>query len=299
MAESVQKPSPKFRLDFTDACVVWLRNWRLLVTVPLLAGAVAYALGYVLPKAYLSGAIIALPNPTPDKPPKQTPQQVAGMMNSPLVLDAVIRERRFRPDLNLDQARGELARLVKAVVGKDQLVRLEVEGPTAAESQATAQSVLRNWLRSTVPSDREKADLKRKLEVASAGFDSTQKALNQLVVENPLAAGRRDGGISVVAIGQLGDHYLDQVLVIGREMEGIQPEVIRQAPTLPSQSIKPRKLVLAVTTAASTFIVLLVMLLLRHLFDLARADPRTARTLNRFRAAFRGERNTAVDQPNV
>jgi hypothetical protein len=176
------------------------------------------------------------------------------MMVSPLVLDPVIQQLGLYPDLDRDRARALLTSRVRATMGKELLVRLEVEGATPEEARRTAEAILEAWLRSLLPSEREKADLQRRLEVATVGFDSTQKALSQLVVETPLAAGRREAGLSVAAIGELRDRYLDQVLAIQRELEGVQREVIKQAPTLPTRPVKPRKLVLAASAAVASFL---------------------------------------------
>jgi hypothetical protein len=277
-------------LKFFDLLVLALRHWPVLLLVPLIVGAATYGASHLLPRTYLSSAIVALPNTRPERLPKQTPLQAASMLVSPLVLDPVVRQLGLYPELDRDRARAQLFSRVRATVGKESLVRLEVEGATPEEARRAAEAILEAWLLTLLPSEREKADLKRRLEVATAGFDSTQKTLSQLVVETPLAAGRREAGLSVAAIGELRDRYLDQMLAINREIEG-QREVIKLAPTLPTRAVKPRKLLLAASAAVASFILLLAALTVRHLLELGRADPQGAEKLHRLREALaRGRR---------
>lgn len=277
-------PSRPAGAGLFDLFLLLLRNLPLLVIVPLLAGALAYGLSWLLPRTYASAAIVALPQ----NYPKMTPQQVASMMTSPVVLDPVMEAMGLTKQFNRDQARAELARRVKAGVPKDLLVRLEVQGGTPEEAQQTAVAILDSWLKSTVPSEREKADLQRRLEVATAGFQNTQKALTDVLQDNPASVGRRERGVSLVAIGELSDRYLDQTLLIPREMEGIPREVIRQQPTLPAQPIKPRKLTLAATAAFLAFLATLAALVARYFLDLARADPLSAEKLRLLRESLPG-----------
>jgi LPS O-antigen subunit length determinant protein (WzzB/FepE family) len=283
-------PPRRTSLKFFDLLELALRHWRRLLLVPLLVGVAAYGASYLLPRSYVSAAILVLPSPRADRPLKQSPLQAASMLVSPLVLDEVVQQLGLYQELDRDRARLRLARRVQASLGKDALVRLQVEGSTPEEAQKTATAVLNAWLRSTVPSEREQADLKRRLEVANAGFASTQRALSQLVVETPLAAGRLEAGMSVVAIGELGDRYLDQILFISREIEGMQREVIRQAPTLPTWPVRPRKAFLAVSAALLAFVLVYGALLLRYLMERGRADPHGAENMRRLREALAGPR---------
>ena len=291
--------SRRASLQFFDVLLLALRHWPVLLLVPLLAGTVAYGASHLLPRTYVSSAILALSSPRPDRLLKQTPVQAASMMLSPLVLDSVVQQLGLYPDLDRDLARARLARRVQSGLGKDSLVRLEVEGATPEEARRTAEAILDAWLRSMAPSEREKADLKKRLEVASAGFASTQKALAQLVVENPTAAGRRAAALSVAAIGELGDRYLDQILFFNREIEGMPRETIKQAPTLPTRHLKPRKLRLAATAAVVTFLLVFGALLGHHLLELGRADPHSAEKLRRLREALSRDRRKDRSQTDA
>lgn len=286
-------------LKFFDLLVLAVRHWPLLVLVPLAVGAAVYGASYLLPRTYVSAAIVVLTSPRADRPLKQTPIQAASMMVSPLVLDPVIQQLGLHPDLDRDRARRLLGARVRSGMGKDALLRLEVEGATPEDAQRTAEAILDAWLRTMAPSEREKADLKKRLDVASAGFETTQKALTQLVVESPLAAGRREAALSAAAIGELGDRYLDQVLFFSREIEGMPREVIKQAPTLPSRPVKPRKLMLAATSAFVVFLLLAGALLLRHLLELGRADPHSAANLRRLHEALVPRRRADPGQPDA
>jgi capsular polysaccharide biosynthesis protein len=271
-----------------DTLLVLAKNLKLLLGVPLAVGLVALAVAYALPQGYASTAIVGVPTgPTATI----TPQQAASLIVSPVVLDSVIDTLRLSPGLPRDDARLALAERVKTSVGKDLLVRLEVIAPTPEQAQQTANTILSAWLKSTVPSDREKADLKQKLAHASAALANVQQALKQLVVENPAAAGpagRKEGSLSLVAIGELGDRYLEQVLAIPRQLEGLSPDVIKQAPTLPTKAVTPRKARIAIIAALAAGAAVLAYLLLRQMLDAAMQDARTAEKLRRLRQSLPG-----------
>jgi uncharacterized protein involved in exopolysaccharide biosynthesis len=278
-----------------DLVLMCLSHGRMLILLPLAVGAVVYGLAMLLPKTYTSGAIIQLPANNP----KFTPPQVASILTSPVVLDPVIEKLNLTPDLNRDLARQELAKRVRAASGRDQLIKLDVLGETPEEAQVTANAVLDSWLRSTVPSAREQADMKRKLEVATNGYDTVQKALKQLLLENPSSVSRRESGLSAVSIGELGDRYFDQVLSFPHEMEGLPREVIRQAPTLPIEPIKPKKGMLAMMAALLTLAGILAAFGLRHLLDVAESIPQRAAKLHRLQAALPQLRRRASDRTDV
>lgn len=285
-------PLRRSRSVFLDLALLLLPRLPVLLLVPLAVGALVYAFAAQLPKTYVSASIIALPQ----GPSRMTPQQVASMLVSPVVLDAVVDPARNGQGLNRDEARGELARRIKTGVGKDQLVRLEVEGPTPEETRATAEAILNSWLKSTVPSEREQGEMKRRLAVATAGFENAQKALQHLLQDPPNTIGSRERGISVVAVGELSDRYLDQMLIIPRQLEGMPREVIKQPPTLPVQPIRPRKRLLAAAATGLAFFAVLAGVLLCYLLEAARADPARAETLRELRAALPGTRARKKDQ---
>ncbi|NML47774.1 hypothetical protein HHL11_28760 [Ramlibacter sp. G-1-2-2] len=267
-----------------DLLLICVRHLRMLVLLPLAVGAAVYALAHFLPRTYSSVAIVQLPNNS-----KMTPRQVAALLTSAVVLDPVVGQLKLATssNTNLDRARAVLAERLRAGVGRDQLVRLEVLGPTPESAQATAQAILDSWLKSTVPSDREQADLKRRLEVASEGFRNTQQALHSLTVESPNMAAKRESGTILVALGELAGRYLEQMLIIPIELQGVPRESVRQAPTLPTEPIRPRKGLLAITAAVVTAAAIVLVLALLHLLDLAHRIPARADKLRRLRAALR------------
>lgn len=286
MQDQLVRNFPRQGQDVFDVLLVLAMNIKILLTVPLVAGLLAMAVTYALPRNYTSTAIVALHvSPTATI----TPHQAASIMASPVVLDPVVDSLRLTPDLPRDVARDRLAQRVKTGVGKDLLVRLEVTGPTPAQAQQTANAILSSWLKSTVPSEREKDILKKKLTYASAALAHVQLALKQLVIENPDAAGSllvRNGGLPLVAIGELGDRYLEQVLLIPQHMEGLPPDVIKQMPTLPTEPVQRRKGLIAIVVALAADAALLASIFLRRMFEVAMQDARTAEKVRRLRQAL-------------
>lgn len=272
-----------------DLLLICVRHLPLLILLPLAVGAATYGLAYLLPKTYSSTAIVQIPAPAPmsNKAPFMTPAQVAAMMTSVRVLDPVIDKFQLAEKVSRDRARAGLVDRVRPTVGRDLLVRLEVLGNTPECARATAEAVLDSWLKSTVPSAREQADLKRRLEVATAGFQRAQQAIQHLTVEEPAAAAKRENGLAPAAIGELADKYLEQMLGLPHELEGLPPEIVRQAPTLPTEPVGPRKGMLAASAAVFTGILIIVVLALRHLLEVSRRIPQRAEKLRRLRAALR------------
>ena len=109
--------SRRASLNFFDLLVLGLRHWPLLLLVPVIVATAVYGASHLLPRSYLSSAIVSLTNTRPERPPKQTPQQAASMMVSPLVLDPVIQQLGLYPDVDRDRARALLASRVRATMG--------------------------------------------------------------------------------------------------------------------------------------------------------------------------------------
>ncbi|NMM11420.1 MAG: hypothetical protein HHJ16_14250 [Polaromonas sp.] len=107
-------------VSLLDLLVVVAENLKLLILGPVLVGLLA--IGYALPQSLTSQAILALPAPIAP--------QAAAMMVSPLVLDPVIQMQNLSKGQSIQGARAELASQIKAAVGKDGLLRLDVTADT-------------------------------------------------------------------------------------------------------------------------------------------------------------------------
>lgn len=122
-----------------------LLDLPLLVLGPLIVGTVAYGVAFSVPESYLSQAILVLPSATAAEASSPfgasgalgspTPQQAVAMMVSPFVLDLVINDLGLRAGRSVEQARASVDSKIKATVGKDNLVRLDVTARSPADAQ--------------------------------------------------------------------------------------------------------------------------------------------------------------------
>ena len=277
-------------LGLLDLLVVVAENIRLLVLGPILMGLFALGIGYLLPPhSFTSQAIVSLPA-TP-LTSNSSPTQAAAMMVSPLVLDAVIDSLQLTRGRTSEKARLGLAGQIKAAVGKDGLLHLDVTADTPAEAQSIARTVISAWLKTTVPGKLEREELEKRLTYAKDSLDSVRRLLDRLTSEGSAslskAPTRGESGFPIVAVGELQTRYLTEVLAISRQLQGVWPDVVVQPPTLPTDPSGPPKSMLAILTALASGFVLLFWIFVRLSWKNAARNPQTAERQTRFLAALR------------
>ncbi|HEY8905758.1 MAG TPA: hypothetical protein VIM63_06940, partial [Rhodoferax sp.] len=219
-----------------------------------------------------------------------TPTQAAAMMVSPLVLDPIIKNFKFGEGKPIQSARDEFVGRVKAVLGKDGLLRLDVTDHSAAQAQLLANAVIDGWLKSTVPGPQERADLQKRLEVAQGGLKAVTALLDSLSVDGVVSLGkpltRAEAGSSLVAVGELQARYLTDVLAIPRDLQGLSRDVVKQPPTLPTEPVAPKKSLIAVLAALGSGFALLLFVFMRQAWKNAATDPEAARKQRELRQAL-------------
>jgi len=277
-------------ISLLDLLLVVAENIKLLILGPLAVGFVALGFGYMLPQSFVSQAILALPTATATATATPAPAQAAAMMVSPLVLDPIIETYQLGEGKPIQIARDSLAKQVKAVVGKDGLLRLDVTDHSPAQAQTLANAVIDGWLRSTVPGERERQDLEKRLEFAQNGLKSVTSLVDRLAVDGadslakPLTRG--EAGTGLVAVGELQARYLADVLAIPRTLQGLSRDVVKQPPTLPTEPVAPKKSLIAVMAALAAGFALLLFVFMRQAWKNAAADPEAAAKQNQLRLAF-------------
>ena len=289
MTPTTELTEPEFT-GLLDGVIGLVENLKVLVLAPIAAGLIGLAIAFVLPQSYTSSAIISTPIPIPPNLPVTTPQQVASIMGSPVVLDPVIDALDLSPGLSRDIARNRLSEQVKTSVGKDNLVRLEVSADTPAGAQKIASTVINAWLKSTRPSERERADLEKKLEYTKASLSTVDKVFLHLLTDSPkesLTVSRKDAGISLVAVAELRDHYLEQALLLPRTLEGISPDVVKQLPTLPTAAAKPKKSLVILLSSTFGLAMAIFWVFMQSWAAKVSASPTTAEKMARLRLRLR------------
>ena len=279
-------------ISLLDLMLVMAENIKLLLLGPLLAGLLALGVGFVLPQKFVSNAILALPTvaSTPTPTPTPTPTQAAAMMVSPIVLDPIIAKLGLAGDQTLQAARVELAQQIKATVGKDQLLRLDVTAETPAAAQTLANAIIDNWLKSTAPGELDRVDLEKRLGYAQKSLDSVTRLIERLTAEGsanlnqPLTRG--EAGTSIVAVGELQARYLADVINIPRTLQGLSRDVVLQPPTLATEPVSSKKALIATLAALGTGFALLLFVFMRAAWRGAAQDPEAAQKQTRLRAAL-------------
>jgi hypothetical protein len=194
-------------ISLLDLLIVVAENLKLLILGPFAAGLLALGIAFTLPQSYVSQAILALPAPAPAPAPAPTPTptQAAAMMVSAIVLDRVVESLNLSKGQPIEVARKTLANEIKATVGKDGLLRLDVSAPSAIQAQAIANTVIDNWLISTVPSGDDRADLEKRLSYAKLAFDSTTRFVEHFTPKDSSSLNNLllldQGGATIMAVG--------------------------------------------------------------------------------------------------
>lgn len=277
-------------ISLLDLLLVVVENLKLLILGPAVVGLLALAIGYALPQSFTSQAILVLPTSTAT--PTSTPMsaQAAAMMVSPLVLDPVIQSLSLSAGLTIESARAKLTSQIKATVGKDGLLRLDVTASTPLEAQKIANAVIDSWLKSTVPGEKDRADLEVRLINAKVSLESVRRLLDRLIGEDsaalnkPLTLG--GANISIVAVGELQARYQADVLSIPRALQGLSRDVVAQPPTLPIEPVAPKKSLIAILAALGSGFALLLWVFMRQAWKNAAQDPDAAKKQAKLRAAI-------------
>ena len=156
-------------VSLLDLLLVVAENIKLLVLGPLLVGLVALGIAFMLPQSYTSQAILLIPSPSsPSSPSSLNAVQSAAVMVSPLVLDPLVAQHPKLKDKPIEEARRELAKQIKAAVDKkDGLLRLNVTADQPEAAQTLGNAVIDTWLKTTLPTGQDRADLEKRLSYAN------------------------------------------------------------------------------------------------------------------------------------
>lgn len=277
------------RSNMLDLLLALVENAKLLILGPVVAGLATLAVTFLLPQEFVSEAILALPTPTSSG--GQSAAQVASLMRSPLVLDPVIAAFDLAKGKSSNIARREFAENIKAMVGKDGLLRLELTGPSPAQAQTLANAVIDSWLKTTKPAEQDRRDLETRLSYAKSSLDGVTALLTRLSKESagylaqPLSRG--EAGTTLSSIGELQTRYLTDVLSFTRALQGQSRVVVIQAPTLPVESSSPKKAQITGLAVLAAGFVMLIWVLIRRSWLVLAAQPRSADKLARLRAAIK------------
>ena len=277
------------RSNMLDLLLALVENAKLLILGPVVAGLATLAVTFLLPQKFVSEAILALPAPTSNG--GQSAAQVASLMRSPLVLDPVIAAFDLAKGKSSNIARRDFAENIKAMVGKDGLLRLELTGPSPDQAQTLANAVIDAWLKTTKPAEQDRRDLETRLSYAKSSLDGVTALLTRLSKESagylaqPLSRG--EAGPTLSSFGELQTRYLTDVLVLTRALRGQSRDVVIQAPTLPVESSSPKKAQITGLAVLAASFALLLWVPVRRSWQVLAARPQSQDKLTRLSAALK------------
>lgn len=276
--DTVDDPADETTL--LDLLVVLAENLKLLIVGPLLAGACALGLSFVLPQTYDSVAIL------------QADASIASLMTSAAVLDPVIESLGLGKDETPGAARDRLREQVKASVGRtDKLLTLTVSARTAEQARAIATAVLEQTYRASKLRGSERARIEEQLasardraKIAETVAVTLGKRLN---ASSALSNGSNSNDVARGYAELLNAQAtaLAKAAEFAEKLEGLNPSQLVQPPTLAYRASRPKKTLVAVTTALATGVLLLLFVFARQAFRRAN-DAETARKLARIREAL-------------
>lgn len=275
----MQVSAEENQVSMLDLLLVVAENIKLLVLGPLVIGLLSLLVGFALPQSFTSQAILV-----------SAPAQAVSMVTSPLVLDPVINVLNWSGGVSTESARLRLGSQIKAVMGKDSLLRLDVTAGKPEEAQKIANLVIDSYLKSTRPGELDRADLQKRLSYAQNSLASVSKLIERItsngagMLNRPITLG--EAGTSVVALGELQNRYLGEVLSIPRALQGLSRDIVIQAPTLPTEAVAPKKGLVAVMSVLFSGFVLLLWVFARKAWANTEQDPMTANKQARLRAAM-------------
>ena len=212
------------------------------------------------------------------------------MMVSPIVLDRVAESLKLSKEQPIQVTRKTLANEIKATVGKDGLLHLNVSAPSAIQAQAIANAVIDSWLISTVPSGDDRADLEKRLSHAKLALDSTTRFVEHFTTTDKINLSKPilldPGGTTIVVVRELQARYLSEVLSTSRSLKGLSRDIVTQPPTLPTEHVPTKKGLFATLSALAAGFALLLWVFMRQAWRNAVLDPQAAPKLARLRAAL-------------
>jgi uncharacterized protein involved in exopolysaccharide biosynthesis len=262
-----------------DMLVVLVENLKLLIIGPVLVGAIALGISFLLPKTFQSIAVI------------QADQGTASLMMTAPVLDPVIGALGLAKDTSIEEARDDLRDDVKAVVGRtDKLLTLTVSARTPLQAQAIANALIQKAFEESRPKAGVLMRLKTQLGEAEARLRNAQDAsagvLKRLESNGSTATGVEMAKGYADLLSATGAAQ-SQISALEAQIEGLSPAQIVQPPTLPEKATRPKKVMIAAGATLATGLFLLLFIFVRHAFRKSTVSTNTQAKLMRIRHALR------------
>ena len=259
-------------IGLLDILVTLAENLKLLIIVPLFVGLCALGIGFVLPQAFESVAVL------------QAEQITASLMTTAAVLDPVAATLGLTKGTTVEDARRKLRDQIKVAVGRtDKLLTLTVSASVAQQAQAIANALLLQTYQESRPKASARKRLEGQLAEAQGRLKNAQNAAASLVkrMESPASsvAGGAELARGYAELLNASSAAQTQISSFEVLLEGVSDALLVQAPTLPQKASQPKKALLAIGATLATELLLLLIVFMRQAF---RDTPETVETAGKW-----------------
>lgn len=274
MTEKIALSTEEDEISLLDILLTLAESWKLLVFGPLLAGVLAGAISFLLPKTFESISIVRLT------------EEQAALIHAAPVLDPLIEKFDLLKDADgfLDDARQNLKRRLTFVVDrKTKLVTFVAQGRTPESAQMLGKATMDILLIELQPKGKEKEAILQEIEV------NKQLIADGIywIQRQPSVRLNKDGGNFVPndAKGQIANLKVKN-LELSLKLQSMGKEVFAQEPSLPMRKSSPNQIFMVFITVLAVGFVLLVFIFLRSALRLAAKDLVGAAKLQKIREYF-------------
>lgn len=282
----IQNQNPQDEeLDLLDLLVTLAENWKLLVFGPLIAGIVAFGIGFVIPKTFESNSSVQVERAGSSF----TAPMAASLAMSADVLHQIAPVAGLDEGLTSEEIYKKLSKRITVSVGKqDKLLNVSTQAKSPEAAQKLNQALLDTLFPLSKPRGLEKKQLEMQLDSEKGRLQEALKLEHDTAAS--LASGRSISEATSRLYGELltaNSNRQKGILDMERRIEGLDKDDVIQMPTLPEQSIKPKQSLLAAGTAVITGFALLLFVFIRQAIRTAKeSSSEQAEKLARIRSAM-------------
>ncbi|MEG0151108.1 MAG: Wzz/FepE/Etk N-terminal domain-containing protein [Comamonas sp.] len=291
MQTSTTKPKmdtlnhPDDELDLLDLLLTLVENWKLLILGPLVVGIIAFGVSFALPKTYESSSTLQVERGGSGF----TANVAASLAMSADVLTQIAPTAGLDEHLTTEEIVSKLNKRISVTVGKqDKLLNIQTRAQSPKAAQKLNQALLDALFPLSKPRGLEKKQLEQQLESEKRRLQEASK------LEQDTAASIASGKAVTEATSRLYGELLSAnstrqraILDMERRLEGLDKDDVIQMPTLPEQSIQPKKTLLAIGAAVVTILALLLFVFIRQALRSAKeSSPEQAEKIGRIRKAL-------------
>ena len=282
----METPHPQDdELDLLDLLVTMAENWKLLILGPLAIGIITFGIACIVPKTYQSSSSVQVERTGSSF----TAPVAASLAMSADVLHQIAPVAGLDEDLTTEEIYQKLSKKISVTIGKqDKLLTVTTQAKSPEAAQKLNQALLDTLFPLSKPRGTEKKQLEWQLESEKKRLQDSVKLEQDTAAS--LASGKSVSEATSRLYGELlaaNSNRQKAILDMERRLEGLDNDDVVQMPTLPEQSIKPKKALLAVgALIASAFALLLFVFARQALRTAQESSPEQAEKLARIRKAL-------------